>query len=67
MGTRRAPTDPEIKSRALSMLAAGKASVPELARLLGVSTHMLWNWCREAQVDWRVARAAVINDEWNKF
>lgn len=66
MAPRRDPVSPEDKKRALAMLAAGKVSLPELAEVMGVSTHMLWNWCRIAKIDWRRVRRGVVLRLWNR-
>lgn len=66
MAERRDAVPELVRRQALQMLVTGKVTLPEMAGLLGVSTHMLWNWCRTAKVDWRKARYGVIAAEWRK-
>lgn len=66
MAKRRIQTPPEVRRRALALLSSGKVSLPELASVLGVSTQVLWNWCRQDGVDWRKARMSVVAKEWSK-
>lgn len=66
MVKRRDAVPEKVRHQALKILASGKVTLPEMAGLLGVSTHMLWNWCRLAKVDWRKARSRVIASEWRK-
>jgi transposase-like protein len=66
MVKRRDAVPANVRQQAIKMLASGKVTLPEMAGLLGVSTHMLWNWCRLAKVDWRKARNGVIAAEWRR-
>ena|SRR5882724_3197622 len=61
---RRAAVPVELRQQVLSMLSSGKATLPEMANLLGFSTHMLWNWCRLEGLDWREARRSCLAREW---
>jgi transposase-like protein len=67
MKQRRDPVSAEVRRAALTLLKDGKATLPEVAALAGVSTHSVWNWCREAKVDWRAARQRRIGTEWLKL
>jgi hypothetical protein len=59
-------TSPDDRKRALTLLAAGKVALPELAQVMGVSTQVLWNWCRAAGVNWRKARLTAVMREWKR-
>lgn len=58
--------DAETRAAALRWLQSGAVTLPEIARLLGVSTHVVWNWCLRAGIDWRKARNSRITREWRK-
>lgn len=64
--SRRPPIDADTRETALRWLRAGAVSLPELAELLGTSTQTIWNWCREAGIDWRKARKGRLVAEWCK-
>lgn len=49
------------------MLGSGKVTLPEMAGLIGASTHMVWNWCREAGLDWKERRERYLANEWRKL
>jgi len=63
---RRDATEPEVRASALKLLSSGRVTLPEIASVLGVSTQSVWNWCREAKVDWRKARLTIVASEWRK-
>ncbi|MEO6381962.1 MAG: hypothetical protein ABIO35_08190 [Nitrobacter sp.] len=67
MTIRRDRVPAETRKAALGLLASGKVTLPELAEAMGVSTHMLWNWCRIAKVDWRKARHGVVAREMSRL
>jgi hypothetical protein len=56
-----------MRRRAVDLLRTGKVTLPELAEAIGVSTHMLWNWCAKDKVDWRKARQRVVAAEWRRI
>lgn len=63
---RRDRTPLDVRNKAIELLRSGKVTLPELAEVMGVSTHMLWNWCANAKprVDWRKARERVVASLW---
>jgi hypothetical protein len=67
MQKRSPPIDPLLRRRALEVLRSGRVTLPEMAAILGVSTHRVWNWCREAGVDWRKVRRATVAKIWRKL
>lgn len=62
----RHPTSPADRKRALALLASGRVALPEMAKIMGVSTHVVWNWCRLEGVDWRKARLTWVMREWRR-
>jgi hypothetical protein len=64
---RRVATPEPTRKAVLKLLASGRASLPEVAALLDLSTHQIWNWCREADLDWRDKRRRHVYGEWKKF
>jgi len=67
MSERRDPVPADVRRLALTLLASGKVSLPEMAEVMGVSTQSIWNWCRHAKVDWRKARRATVAREWARI
>lgn len=67
MAKRRNAVPEDVRHQALKLLGSGKVTLPEMAGLLGVSTHMLWNWCRLAKLDWKEKRERVVAAEWRKL
>lgn len=63
---RRKSVDGSTRDAAVRLLATGKVTLPEMARVLGVSTHVVWNWCRLGRVDWKQARLNRVVKAWNQ-
>lgn len=65
--TTRTRISADVRKRALDLLASGKVTLPEIAEVMGVSTQSIWNWCREAGIDWRKIRRQVVLKEWSRI
>jgi hypothetical protein len=63
---KRASIPDGTRRKVLNVLRAGDIALPEMAKLLGVSTQVLWNWCRIERVDWRKARDRAVLAEWKR-
>jgi len=54
----------EIKGKALKMIADGRITVGEAARLVGVTTAAVSQWVTAEGLDWRGARWRAVEREW---
>lgn len=57
---------PDVKRTVLKMIAHGQASVPELAKLSGISRHLIRAWCRSRQMSVDRARLTKLTKLWRK-
>jgi transposase-like protein len=58
--------DAEARRAAVSLIARGIASIPEVARLAGVSRQLVRHWCKRAGVDVSRTRQRKLADAWRK-
>lgn len=50
----------------MRLLASGAATLPEVARLCGVSTHVVWGWCSKDRLDWKRSRNTKLVQDWKR-
>jgi hypothetical protein len=59
--------EPNMKREAaLSLLRRGVASPSEVAELAGVSRQLVRHWLKASGINWRPARAALLQKAWTK-
>lgn len=54
------------REAALSLLRSGLATVPEVARLAGVSVQLVRHWAKQAGIDWTAVREQRLAVAWSK-
>lgn len=58
--------DPDARRAVVLLMRRGMITVPEAARLAGVSRPVVRYWCRAAGIEIGQARGAVIAAAWRK-
>jgi hypothetical protein len=58
--------DPEARRAVLLLISRGVITVPEAARLAGVSRQLVRAWCKSRKMSVDRARNARITREWRK-
>jgi hypothetical protein len=56
----------QVYETAVRLMAAGKATPAEIARLAGVSRQVALHWCHMNDIDWRSARAERLAQDWGR-
>jgi hypothetical protein len=62
----KSASDPVAQRAALRMLAQGRGTPGEIARLAGISRQLIEGWARHAKLDWRGIRNERLLRAWSK-
>lgn len=58
--------DPDARRAVVTLMRRGVITLPEAARLAGVSRPVVRYWCKAARIEIGQSRAAVLAKAWRK-
>jgi len=64
---RKMRKDPEARRAVLMMIKRGMVTVPEAARLAGVSRQLIRSWCKADGVSVDRARLLLLTKQWRRL
>lgn len=59
--------DPDARRAVVTLMRRGVVTLPEAARLAGVSRPVVRYWCKAAGLEVGKARAAVLSKAWHRL